>query len=91
MSKINIEIDGTDISLKIDGKTVDNLKYIYIDGAVDPSYGYCDFCYTVMPDKKDGESFRKMIQYKYDPAKATFSSEKVVDLKRPTKEDYKGM
>lgn len=94
MSKINIEIDGKVVSLKVDGKKVENLKTIHLDTYSFDGDENADiyFKYGVLPEVKEGDEYQSFIEYYYQPSYASFDAGKaVIDVKHPTKRAYKGM
>lgn len=93
MAKINIEIDGKNAILKIDGKEVENLSSFramffkddcYCDGRVQ---NYVDLTYCV--DNETNDEFPSQTRFEYRPATASFDDgKKVVNTKSPTVSDY---
>lgn len=79
MAKIQIEIDGKNVSVKIDGKEVEGLKetdfshYLYSD-----EYSDVYFSYSV-ENEKTGD-FGSVTNFRYIPCSASFSAgeEKII-------------
>jgi hypothetical protein len=103
MAKIEISIEGKSLSLKVDGNEVADLSGFNLsfykcsccdcncENGNDVNHNDVYFTYDVRPKTKDGD-FNTMTSYRYCPAKASFE-EGVgkIDIKNPTKEDYKGI